>query len=643
MANGSNLTAALTRLRARFKRMRLLWREAAGQEPLPDGGFVMDPRGIRDGVWYDMPPLLPGYMRRNMDGPQVQAFLKEVDARQSFRFQFDTPQRTEWDAAIMPVADDPLCEWNEATREQVLSNCHAAEQRHPLAKAAIDYTVGFVIGDGFNLSCYNPAIEALLSDFIEENQLYALEKEWIKDLQVDGEIVARLESGPLTTEIVPLRPWDLIEIEQQGKRNTSFKFRFRDEYGNQSGSEEAYPADEILFVAINKHSYEQRGRPELFVVLPWLRAWREWLEDRARQNYWRNALLWWVKVIASTPTAVAAVLNRWRKPPTPGSVYVSSDKEEVSAVQNNVGAGDASEDGRQMKLAIAAGFRLPEYFFADGANANLASTSSQELPALTKFEDFQQIMVRRVLTPMFRRVIQAEVDAERLAEELDKIDTDGQPVTDAMGQPVRVRAVKAFDVSYEPLKSTDPVNAAQAITLDIRNELVSRQTASTERGYDWQREQRLMAMEEQAMAQAVNAGTLPQTPTFRPEGLPALEPTLGGRVQAGRGAPSNLDTTAGLNGAQINAVLDVLDSLTQGTTAPGVAAELLVAVGISADRAQRMVDETLRIRDEVNAKREANKPPATKAAERGTPGADAAVNEPRHQTGNEYRKQRGGS
>jgi hypothetical protein len=486
------------------------------------GGMALDanPRAIRDGAWYDLPVLLPGYMRRHMSEDAQAKYLQEADQRTTMRFQFDSPNRSAYDGAIPPVADDPLCEWNSATREQVLSNCHAAYQRHPLAKAAVDYTVGFAVGDGFNVTYHNKDVEALVETFIEENSLRRREKEWLRDLQVDGEIVARLEGAGADMAVLPLRPWELDKIETTNGKPTAYLFKFRDEYGGFAGQPETIPADSILFVPINKHAYELRGRPELYVVLPWLRAYREWLEDRARQNYWRNALLWWVKVLTATPATLAAVLAQWRKPPAPGTVYVGSDKVDVQAVQNTVGASDAGEDGRQMKLAIAAGLRLPEYFFADGANANLASSTSQELPALTKFADFQQVMIEQVWVPLFRMVIEAAIDDGKLASELPMHDADGEPVLDADGNERTIYTLDAFEVSYEPLTSSDPINLAQAITLDLNNGLVSRQTASAERGYDWQREQRLMSMEEQAQARDVNQGLAPRPPEQRPEGLP---------------------------------------------------------------------------------------------------------------------------
>lgn len=60
--------------------------------------------------------------------------------------------------------------------------------------------------------------------------------------------------------------------------------------------------------------------------------------------------------------------------------------------------------------------------------------------------------------------------------------------------------------------------------------------------------------------------------------------------QATQSAPSNLETTKGLNGAQINAAKDLLTAVSLGNTAPEVAIELLISLGLDQARARRMVD-----------------------------------------------------
>lgn len=54
-------------------------------------------------------------------------------------------------------------------------------------------------------------------------------------------------------------------------------------------------------------------------------------------------------------------------------------------------------------------------------------------------------------------------------------------------------------------------------------------------------------------------------------------------------APENVASTQALNGAQITAAKDVLAGVSDGSVAPVVAEELLIAVGIAQDRAHRMV------------------------------------------------------
>lgn len=59
------------------------------------------------------------------------------------------------------------------------------------------------------------------------------------------------------------------------------------------------------------------------------------------------------------------------------------------------------------------------------------------------------------------------------------------------------------------------------------------------------------------------------------------------------GMPQNITATETLNGAQITAAIGVLDGVRANTTTPLVAEELLIALGISPERAARMVSDTL--------------------------------------------------
>lgn len=517
-----------------------------------------DPGHISDGLDYGLPVVFHGYMS-DWPSERQQAYLQEA-ARDTFRFQFDTPMRGANDMPFM-VTEDPLREWDAGTREYVISTCHATYHRNPIAKRAVKYVSAFAVGQGFNLSCKNKDVERLLNEFIDnpDNAIRDYEQQAVIDLQVDGELLLRFYQGSGDSAgqvvMVPMRPWECRWIDTEAgffRRPVSYRFqrlvsRGDEPAGGQHSEVEDVAADEILHVAINRHGYELRGRPELYDVLPWLRAYKEWLENRNRQNHWRGALLWWVKLVNARPETVAAKIAQYQRPPTPGSIAVTTDKEEWTPLTNPVGGSDAAEDGRQIKLMSAVGFGLPEYFLGDGENANLASSQSQQLPALTTFAQFQRIMIE-VWTAVFRRVLQAQMDAGLLQDECPCQDADGDPLyedppkddfgkpkTDEYGMPVKgavkiMPTLKCFEVSYEPIGEEDKHTLAQALQIAIQQGWISNQTATEELGYDPDREVKRQDREEQQDANKVAAGIRPLPPMMRPDALanvPGQPPTNG--------------------------------------------------------------------------------------------------------------------
>lgn len=513
-----------------MKRLIKALREMMREKPLVDAGYLNhadDVGGINDGVDYSLPVMLPLWLRTSLqEAGKLGAWLTE-NTRTTFGFQFDTPNRDQWDGAVMPVSEDPLREWDEATRERVLTNCHAAYQRNPIAKRGINYVASFVVGEGFNLACRNDRVEAVLKAFIDnpENDVRAYERQAVIDLQLDGELVTRFFEAGGNVVMVPQRPWELRRIKTEAgffRRPVLYHFQREESEGDwRSGTVtkiEDVKASEILHVAINRHGYELRGRPELYPVLPWLRAYKEWLENRARQNHWRNALLWWVKVKAANSAVIAQVAARYRRPPTPGSIAVTSENEEWNALQNNVGAGDAAEDGRQIKLMAAVGMGLPEYFLGDGENANLATAKEQALPALMTFADFQRVMVEQYWYPVLTRVIQAAVDAEVLPEMVEEMDAEGDPVKDADGVVKMVAAVDAFDVSYEPIQKADIKTIVDAMRLAYADEAVSLETYRREIGVDPDIEAKRISRERQQQRDAMARGEQPMPPGMIPDG-----------------------------------------------------------------------------------------------------------------------------
>lgn len=519
--------------------------------------------------------LLPEMVKAQWDDKQIASYLQET-TKANYAFGFDAPFNK--DTPFVPPTEDPLKEWNYTTRKYVLTQTHAAYQRNPLANTAVEYTADFVIGDGFNLTCKNKEVEKVLEDFIchDDNKLREWERQAVIDLQVDGEIILRYfkgkaEDGENENEIVvvPQRPWELEYIKTERgfyRRPSKYHFQREENEGDDPTSAtvtvpEDVPADEILHIAINRHAYELRGRPDLYRILPWLRADTEFLQNRARQNYWRGALLWLVRVLNGSAAQVAQVATRWSRPPTAGSVAIESGNVEVEPLVNPSGANEANEDGRQIKLRSIIGMRMAEYMFADGQNANLASATAQQLPAITRFQAYQTIMIERVWYPLFKLALQSAIDNGILPEQVEEQTSDGQPITDEQmpemkpqapdkmtglpkpmamqpdklkppppndpitGEPMpagtpapakMIDTLEAFDVVYNPINQQDLKAMADALNIAVTNEWVSNETASIKMGFDYAIEQKKIDRERVKTQTDIAAGLVPPPPEMIP-------------------------------------------------------------------------------------------------------------------------------
>jgi hypothetical protein len=415
------------------------------------------------------------------------------------RFEFDTPYARYYNIERLGVPGKftILREWTWPERFDVLERCHQSWERNPLSRAGIEWTNHFVIGNGGQISYRAKEVEDVLEEFREDpvNDIGAAERESCTVLQVDGEVMFRFyKNRQGKTVIIPIRPWHIHWIDtakNNYKQAVSYHYVYtiyRSAPGFSDFGTEDVPADEMMHVAINKLPYELRGRPDIFSILPWLKAYRDWIEERARLNR-RKSIYYTLTVKNASPDQVAKYQAQFATPPPPGSIFVFNENMALASVESNIHAEQAGEDGRQIKLMAISGMLLPEFYFADGANSTLASATAQSLPALRKFDDYQDILEKRVWIPIYKRVIQNAIDAGRIPEEVDEIDEEGN----STGK--KIKALKAFTYAYPEIKEKDPFNLAKALQIGVQMQWVSKTTASTLSGYDPKKERDLIRLE----------------------------------------------------------------------------------------------------------------------------------------------------
>lgn len=489
-----------------------------------------DPAAIYDGISYALPVLLPDSLRQRLEQTgNLEQFIKESYDKAT-DFQFDSPYKI--DLPFQPITVNPLEEWNIATRRYILEQTHAAFHRNPDGKRGTNLVANFTIGNGFHLLTFHPDVEELLNEFIEnpQNRIREYERQAANDLLVDGELILQwFHDKDTGTVVMPKRPWELEFIKTElGNYHNVLEYQFqliKDQYDAIGGTFETdfikIPADEILFVAINNNSYELRGRSELYPILPWMKARKDWLENRARINYWLSMVLWSIKVDTNNPSALAAVKANWATPPKPGSVAVQHSSIEVEPIQASPQASESADDGRQLLIQVAKGFGLPEYMLGDGANVNLASATRQQLPALVRFEDHQRTLLLELWEPMFKKVIQFAVDDGRLPILLPKHNGAGDEIVDKSGNLEMIPAVKAFEVSYANVVESNLLDLTSALEKQVANEFTSTRQARITLDNDPDEIEKQINEEREQVMTDIAQGKVPRPPVVRDSALDA--------------------------------------------------------------------------------------------------------------------------
>ena len=461
----------------------------------------------------------------------VEALNEAVSDSTAFRIEFDQPY-AHTNMEQLSGHSYALREWSAIERDNVLERAHQAWERNPIAAAAVKFTTQFTVGKGMRIVYRNHRVKEVIDRYIEnpDNDFQFMEKETMDFLQVDGEIFLRFITTPtddiVTTAIPAWAVRDILVHPLIRRKKMVYKIarswvapKDDDNTWDMLKNDEVVEiqAEEILHIAINKAPYEVRGRSDLFRILPWLKAYKDWLENRARINRLKSAILFHVSLAGASQATINSKRNTYKKPPDPGSLVVSSDKEEWEILGSKIEAGDAAEDGRQIKLMAAAGKQMPEYFFGDGTNANLATARAQQLPVLKAFADYQDIGANQIWKPVFKRVIRAAIESGVLPEKVQEEDGEGNPVmmpdpmkpgepppardpeTGVRKEPVKgkirmIKSVDAFEILYPELESDDPKNLAQALEIAQGANWVSPETASSRMGFDYQEEQRRIAI-----------------------------------------------------------------------------------------------------------------------------------------------------
>jgi len=298
----------------------------------------------------------------------------------------------------------------EYNRQDVLEQCLEAWRDNPLARRIVELSSQYVVGNGFDVHCKDEHTKAFIDQFWSHrlNRMDARIVELCDELTRTGNLFLLLTTdtaGMTYIRTIPATNIDKIlptpnDIEQP------LLFITKPDENLETNTYAAYTANAdwqlpdgtflpvVLHYAINRPAGAQWGEPDISPLLPWLRRYSAWLEDRVRLNRFRNAFLYVVSgSFVSEDARKARQATLAANPPSPGSILVSDASETWSVISPKLEAMDAREDGLALKKLIAAGAGIPMHFLAEPEGSTRTTADSAGGPTFRHFEQRQRFFL----------------------------------------------------------------------------------------------------------------------------------------------------------------------------------------------------------------------------------------------------------
>ncbi|WP_113676081.1 hypothetical protein [Vallitalea guaymasensis] len=389
--------------------------------------------------------------------------------------------------------------------------------KNPLAGQIVNLKTYFTIGAGISFSTKAEEVQKVLNKFWDDkdNKMFTKQIQMSNELEIYGELFIRFFVNEYSgdTKITLVDPSEITDIiydpdnptrvlyykREYVEKRFNIETKTYEEIPHEGMDAELIEGDEIFHIPINNVSTGKRGISPLYRVIPWIRAYKNWLEDRLVINKAKSIFAWEEKVKSIGAKLMQQMKNKTEnafnnivgatKPPKTGSVLIENEGVEWSIINADVNASDAFEDGRAIKLMVCAGSNIFEHYFGDAGEANLASAKAMELPMLKEYQ-YRQELFRWIYRNIFRKVIENKVDTGELPEEIDMTRTfiknqKEETITET------IKTVDVYlDIDFPPLTLTDIKEYTEAMAKQMGMKIRSRQSAAQNLGVEnWEEEE----------------------------------------------------------------------------------------------------------------------------------------------------------
>ena len=297
-----------------------------------------------------------------------------------------------------------------------LSRLYAVKD--PLGKQAIRLWTDYTFGSGMTSHSDEDKTEKVRQEFWEskanQNVLSARGQRKSSDkLLIDGEVFFAIFLGTKgEAKIRLIDPLEITEIisDAEDKENVLYYQRkwsdaqgkvheaiyrsttnIKGELAKDAQGKDVKHTEDALVYHLTYNTISQRGNPLLLPALIWLKYYTKFMASRIAIMLALAKFAWKTKVKGGQ-TAVDAIKAKTNdKEVAAGSVLLENMGSDTVPIKTETGAQAAYQDGRQIKLMIAAAVGIPEQYFGDISIGNLATAKTVELPMMKMFQSYQKV------------------------------------------------------------------------------------------------------------------------------------------------------------------------------------------------------------------------------------------------------------
>jgi hypothetical protein len=336
-----------------------------------------------------------------------------------------------------------------ADRTKILQKSYELYISDPLGGQIAETTKHFIFGAGTTVSFVDPDAQKWAERFRRRNQMSEREKcmgamsvyqgdiyLWMRPVLADMLAGKRKVEIRGDTRLTLIDPQNIVGVTHDPTDMANiffFHYEYKDPDTGKVVKLDIRPWDKydpvadaakgcIIQIKFNSDPNDPFGYPDFVRIGEWLENYKEYLRDGVIINKLYRSPCYDIKIIDGDADDVRAAIARYKGWKI-GSNPVHNDKEEWEVLEFAGPNSSQSEARRAILLVIAAGVGFAEYMLADGSNANLASTTTQELPVLKKFEARQHTF-KGAFEIMYQIVLMHAAVYGDLKESFDEFDAD---------------------------------------------------------------------------------------------------------------------------------------------------------------------------------------------------------------------------